>query len=219
MYTGRGDGGYTCLSDERNVIKDDQRIRCIGKIDQLTAQIGHCKVNDPSRSEFLDSLQRDLMDLMSDLSSLPNSDKHYLTKTFEDFEVIIDDLSKDLPPLKQFILPGYSQLETDYHICRVLTREAEREIVKLRGLCYEDSQKYFNIIICREKLGAMVPYLNRLSSLFFVLARCSIIQNGGVEKLRHDSSPIKNVDKNSIIILGMTIFYVVILFVLLDYSK
>ena len=72
-------------------------------------------------------------------------------------EKLIDKYSKESDPLKNFILPGGSTLASLFHICRAICRRAERKIVELSEM--------------EEINNNIIPYLNRLSDLFFILAR------------------------------------------------
>ena len=80
-------------------------------------------------------------------------------KDVERLENIIDSCSEELEPLENFILPGGSSVAAIFHICRTICRRAERNIVDLSE---ED-----------EVNEEIITYLNRLSDLFFILARLS----------------------------------------------
>jgi cob(I)alamin adenosyltransferase len=160
-YSGTGDKGETSLYGGTRVEKADPRVEAYGAIDELNSQIGvaraHIKVK--KLDQILKSIQRDLWILGGDLASeivtanvprIGNADLQRL-------ESVTDDLDSGLPRLTRFILPGGSVSGAELHVARAVCRRAERRIVALSKI---------------ESINPeILPYVNRLSSLLFVLAR------------------------------------------------
>lgn len=175
IYTKTGDGGETSLFGGERVSKNSNRIVAYGTVDELNSFIGLAiiEVCDSSVKDLLFKIQNQLFILGSDLAT-PKSDKtsklkiqRVTPKFYKDIEKAIDHYDDKLETLKNFILPGGSKSAALLHICRTIARRAERKVVALNSTVKVGS----NIII----------FLNRLSDLFFVLARfenkCSKIQD------------------------------------------
>ncbi len=157
IYTRTGDKGTTGLGDGSRVKKSSLRIRCIGALDELNASVGilvsHC--TNPSVNELLTLIQHHIFDLGGDLC-LPGQCRipaEYTSK----IEAELDNYNTELSPLKEFILPGGSIASSFCHQSRTVCRRAECEMSALAE--YEDVNPH------------ALTYINRLSDLFFVLAR------------------------------------------------
>lgn len=157
VYTKTGDKGETSLFGGKRVLKSDLQIEAFGEIDELTSFIGLVVSKTKSKKEkiFLINIQKDLYQIMAYLSEAKiNLD--FLTKKIFDFEKKIDEIEKKLPKLNNFIIPGGNELSAWFHVLRTICRRVERSIVKL-------NQKKTNL--------NLIQYFNRLSDLFFMLAR------------------------------------------------
>ena len=169
IYTRTGDDGTTGLGNGDRVAKDSLRIEAIGAVDELNCAIGRVLVHDlrdPAR-DGLQSIQHKLFDLGGELS-IPG----YRAIEEEDvarLEGHLNDFNAQLPPLKEFILPGGGRAAADCHMARAICRRAERRLV---SLARED-----------EISDHARMYLNRLSDLLFVLCRILARDEGGVEVL------------------------------------
>jgi len=157
IYTRTGDAGTTGLADGSRVKKDAARIEAIGAVDELNSAIGLLLAEplpDEARACLTDA-QHDLFDLGGELSKPGHAiiaDAHVAR-----LETLLDRFNADLPPLKDFILPGGSRAAGLAHAARTVCRRAERRLVTLSR---------------KEKTAPVtVAYLNRLSDLLFVLAR------------------------------------------------
>lgn len=165
IYTKTGDKGETGLLGGERVSKTSPRIEAYGTIDELNSFIGLAiaEVKDEKVKKVLKKIQNELFDVGADLAA-PVTDKSDKLKVkripeqfFLDAENAIDEFEKGLEELKHFILPGGSKGASLLHICRTISRRAERRIIALN---YE------------VRIGEnIIIYLNRLSDLFFVLAR------------------------------------------------
>lgn len=157
IYTRTGDEGTTGLADGSRVPKDDPRVEAMGAIDELNSHIGVILVNDLSAEvrKCLIDIQHDLFDIGGELaipgrSTVTSDDVSRLEKT-------LDGFNEDLPPLKEFILPGGGLASVATHVARTVCRRAERRLLTLsrETAVNEESRRY----------------INRLSDLLFVLAR------------------------------------------------
>lgn len=157
IYTRTGDGGTTGLADGSRVAKDSPLIEAIGAVDELNSVIGLLLSEEPPEEvrACLTDVQHDLFDLGGELSKPGHT---ILTEAqVTRLERTLDRFNKELPPLKDFILPGGSRAAALAHVARAVCRRAERRLAALS----------------REEKPApvMLAYLNRLSDLLFVLAR------------------------------------------------
>ena len=165
IYTKTGDLGETGLFGGERVSKSSLRIEAYGTVDELNAYIGVAitGVAESSVKSLLEKIQNQLFTIGADLAT-PNNKKNEklkIKRTPQDFysaiEKEIDKYEEKLEPLKSFILPGGSAGAAQLHVCRTITRRAERKVVALNN---------------KEKIGEnIIIFLNRLSDLFFVLAR------------------------------------------------
>ncbi|MHA2100415.1 MAG: cob(I)yrinic acid a,c-diamide adenosyltransferase [Candidatus Kariarchaeaceae archaeon] len=173
IYTGKGDEGKTSILGPERLYKDDIRIDAYGTIDELNSILGILitKVEDIIQPHLI-KIQNNLFDIGSDLAS--EDPRNSITaKDVSDLEKLIDNFQKDLPELKSFILPGGSTGSSWLHLARTVTRRSERKIVSL------SNKANINKII--------IPWINRLSDLFFVLARYNNHQNG-MEDIKWESN-------------------------------
>ncbi len=169
IYTRTGDSGMTGLSDGQRVNKDSLRIEAIGTVDELNSHIGATLAHGMPNAtrECLTKIQHDLFDLGGELS-IP--DQTLIKPDYIDqLECWLDDFNSELPPLKEFILPGGNAAAASCHIARAVCRRAERRVATLQR--EESINKH------------ILSYLNRLSDLLFVIARLLARQNGGQEIL------------------------------------
>lgn len=169
IYTRTGDKGVTGLGDGSRTDKDSPRVEAFGTVDELNSAIGlvlAAPLPDPVR-QCLTRVQHELFDLGGELC-MPGSVLIPATYTAE-LEENLDALNADLPPLKDFILPGGSEAAARCHLARTIARRAERRVLHLAR---EESVN-----------AASIRYLNRLSDLLFVAARVLARAGGGSEVL------------------------------------
>ena len=171
VYTRTGDNGETALVGGKRLPKDSPRIEAYGTIDELNSIVGLARVFNEERlrkgkaHRFLDGILRkiqdELFDLGSELATPPDFSYEGRYRVGEGevkrLEGIIDECQKELGPLHSFVLPGGGKVGGYLHQCRTVCRRAEREILRLSRV---------------EEIGEWpLKYVNRLSDLFFVLAR------------------------------------------------
>ncbi len=162
IYTKTGDKGTTSLFGGRRVPKNDPRVISYGTVDELTSFIGVAlaKTKRKQTKELLTTIQTDLYEIMAYLANAPMKLESLQSHTVM-FEATIDDITKKLPELRSFILPQGGELAALLHVCRALARRCERNLVAFKRTTKSARQHEKNI----------VQYLNRLSDLFFTLAR------------------------------------------------
>jgi cob(I)alamin adenosyltransferase len=159
VYTKSGDKGKTSLGTGQRLLKCHPRIQAIGDVDEVNSFLGlalHFST-DVVMKDLLQKIQNDLFDVGADLC-VPDTKKIEITADYVTrLERAIDEYNQHLKPLTSFVLPGGSSLSTYLHLVRTVCRRAERSIT---ALAVEDIVNPH--LLC---------YINRLSDLFFVLAR------------------------------------------------
>ena len=182
VYTRTGDGGTTALVGGARVAKDARRVECYGALDELNAVIGLARslnADAPAGAArdrlegILQRLQNELFDLGSELATPPESEYQGMFKVsaaeVQALERFMDECQEDLEPLKSFVLPGGGAVSAVLHQARTVCRRAEREIIRLSR---------------EEEIGdQVIPYVNRLSDLLFILSRWIAKQRGEREFL------------------------------------
>jgi cob(I)alamin adenosyltransferase len=169
IYTRTGDDGSTGLGDGARVSKDSARVCAYGTVDETNSAIGvvlACELPEDVRAVLV-GVQHQLFDLGGELC-IPGH-KAIFDADIDRLEQQLDRFNADLPPLKDFILPGGGQAAAQAHLARTICRRAEREVVTLSR---HDSVR-----------PEAVRYLNRLSDLLFVLARVLARASGHGEVL------------------------------------
>ena len=158
IYTRTGDDGTTGLGDGSRVAKDSTRVEAYGTVDEANSAIGVVLAVAAVPQEVRDCLvevQHDLFELGGELCIPGHSAVR--TEYVDRLETDLDGFNEDLPPLKDFILPGGGEAAAACHLARTIVRRAERRVNTLAGI--EDVRP------------EVVQYLNRLSDLLFVIAR------------------------------------------------
>jgi cob(I)alamin adenosyltransferase len=169
IYTRTGDDGSTGLGDGTRVSKDSARVAAYGTVDEANSTIGlllACAMPQEVR-DLLVSIQHQMFDLGGELcipghAAIQDAD-------IDRLERHLDHFNADLPPLKDFILPGGGEAAARCHLARTIVRRAERETVTLAR---QDAVR-----------PQAIRYLNRLSDLLFVLARVLARADGQGEVL------------------------------------
>ena len=157
IFTRGGDKGSTGLGDGSRTNKFSDRIVALGAIDELNSMIGLMLTESlpPTINKMLTVTQHHLFNLGGEIS-MPGY-KIIKKKDVLELEEIITSYNKDLPPLKEFILPGGSRAAAFCHMARTICRRSEQAIFKLNA---------------KDPINAYsLQFINRLSDLLFVLAR------------------------------------------------
>ncbi|NNF70786.1 MAG: cob(I)yrinic acid a,c-diamide adenosyltransferase [Rhodobacteraceae bacterium] len=177
IYTKTGDAGETALGNGARVAKHSMRVTAYGTVDEANATLGLARLHATGDLDAkLAMIQNDLFDLGADLCT-PDMEKdaeaEYPPLRMTEAQVTrlekeIDAMNAHLEPLRSFILPGGSALAAHLHLCRTVSRRAERLTVELATM---------------ESVNpAAVKYLNRLSDWFFVAGRIAN-ENGTADVL------------------------------------
>jgi len=159
IYTKTGDDGTTSLFGGKRLLKSDLRVETYGTVDELTSFIGLVAGKNKKEKKVLTGIQEDLYQIMGYLSGNQIS-LDFIEAKILFFEKRIDVLSKKLPPIKNFIFPQGTEISSWFHILRTICRRAERSVVRY---CKKNKAESSELKIIR--------YFNRLSDLFFILAR------------------------------------------------
>ena len=159
VITRTGDKGDTGLADGSRVSKNHPRIVALGELDELNGTLGVLRTHglDEDMDALLAALQQRLFDIGGELA-IPGRvviDDHDLVEV----ESQADTLNAELPPLKEFVLPGGHPAAAWCHHCRTVARRVERQLVALRN----DDVDAINPV--------SLALINRLSDLLFVMAR------------------------------------------------
>lgn len=166
IYTRTGDKGDTGLIDGSRISKSDLRIIAYGEVDEANSSIGLLISNIQMNSIFDDirimllNIQQNLFVLGAELANPKSLKDHKMLvkrEMISTMEMYIDNFESELEPISYFILPGGTMESSLLHVCRTVIRRAERSTVALAK---------------EQKINQeIITYLNRLSDLFFVLAR------------------------------------------------
>lgn len=175
LYTRKGDNGTTKTFDSKSgerVSKSSCRTESLGALDEFNSFLGLVKV----KSELVDwrvggkSLQNIVFWVQNNLfivqAEVAGSPKKIAKEKIIEMEDWIDSIERELPPIKTFFISGGTELAALLDVARTLARKAERRVV---AALREDS-----ISVGEETLA----FLNRLSSLFYALARLSNHKSG-----------------------------------------
>ena len=176
IYTKKGDTGTTGLFGGSRVPKDDVRVECVGTFDEVNSTLGLLRVklgNDHAWQPKLHKIQKDLMDMMSHLAR-PSDAKKLNTNPMptdgaQFCEEWIDELEGQMTTASDyFLLPGGNEVSALCHVVRTQMRRGERRLVSLMAV---------------DTVDPTIPaYINRLSDLFFTLARTEMDQAGVAEE-------------------------------------
>ncbi len=168
IYTRTGDGGDTALGNGERIAKHALRVSAYGTSDELNSFVGVARLHAEGELDTaLSRIQNDLFDLGADLCR-PDIDKdaeaeypplRMIDAQVSRLESEIDAMNAGLSPLRSFVLPGGTALAAQLHVCRTVSRRAERLAVELSS--------------AEEVNPAAVRYLNRLSDWFFVASRAA----------------------------------------------
>lgn len=181
IYTKTGDKGTTALFGGKRLSKAALRIEAYGTVDELNAHMGLLRdVTDAgTRKDLLVAIQNSLFVLGSMLAKEPGNDKVKVPEIQSEdvslLEAAIDEMDAELPPMKNFILPGGHVHVSYCHIARTVCRRSERLVVALFD--------------AEPGNPDILHYLNRLSDFLFVLSRKMAVE------LNADEIPWISTDK------------------------
>ena len=169
LYTRTGDDGTTGLFSGARVSKDHPRIEAYGTVDELNAVLGlvlaacdRTHAFEQRVHEVVSVLQSRLFDIGADLATPEGAKQQARIHRIDDEDVAeaegwIDEMEAANPPLRSFVMPAGTELAARLHLARTVCRRAERTIISLGSI---------------EPVGEpLLRYMNRLSDLFFAMAR------------------------------------------------
>jgi len=164
IYTRTGDDGTTGLVGGTRVKKYNIRLESYGTIDELNSYVGYIRSlqTDAPVDKVLETIQNKLFVIGANLATEESIDliKKQLPCKKADIELLeheMDRMNERLPELRNFILPGGSQVSCVCHVARTVCRRAERSIVELAENHVVDAN--------------LIKFINRLSDYLFVLSR------------------------------------------------
>jgi cob(I)alamin adenosyltransferase len=170
IYTRTGDDGTTGLANGERVDKADVRVGAFGDVDETNSAIGLLLAEaglSPAIGSSLTRIQHELFEIGAELS-LPGY-RQITAEHVARLERDLDTLNDELPPLKEFVLPGGTHAAAVCHLARTICRRAERSAWAASKLVPLNPE--------------LMRYLNRLSDLLFVMARALARKDGGREVL------------------------------------
>ncbi len=162
FYTGRGDGGVSHVG-RKKIKKTCLEIVAVGDLDELNCLIGLAKhhLGDKKMKTLFESIQQDLFIISAHVAACMFEKGYkppaFLGEKVVRLEEVINMLEKKIPPLTKFVIPGSTEESAWCDCARTLTRRAERSI-----LHHNDEHQLDNEVL---------RYMNRLSTLFFVVGR------------------------------------------------
>lgn len=179
LYTRKGDKGDTSFFGcNQRFLKNSALVEALGSIDEINSLLGICKVKSGKikikisgknifLTEIIEQIQQDLFIIQANLAG---ADKKITAEKVKYLENIIDEIEKQLPPIKSFFISGGSELSAFFDYARAVSRRAERGVINLN-----ESKK--------NKITAEVlAFLNRLSSVLYAIARILNFKAGKKEK-------------------------------------
>lgn len=178
IYTRKGDTGKTGVFGGKREYKDSARIECNGVLDEANSTIGLLRSklgNEHAWQPNLHRIQKDMMNMMSHLARPSDSNKTNTNPEPTDgatfCENWIDELESAISsPSDYFLLPGGNEVSALCHVARTQVRRGERRLVTLLHKDPESVPEY------------IMAYINRLSDLFFILARAEMDKHGVAEE-------------------------------------
>lgn len=160
IYTKTGDSGYTQYLDDR-VKKCCLGIKCLGAVDELMSVLGVIRATTKNSIIYghLKWVQVRLFALNSMLATTKELNNPITKDDTDVLEKLIDGYEKNLPPLKNFILPGGSPTGSQLHHARSICRHVETLLIE------ESANRFF------KDMKPLLSFINRLSDYLFVAAR------------------------------------------------
>ena len=171
IATKTGDEGETSLMYGRRVPKTDARVGAYGSVDELNSAFGlaRAEASDPFLIEQILAIQKELVVVMGELATAEEDLDRYTKQGFQltssamvdRLTALVDDIEQNkLPKPKGWSIPGETVSAATLDIARTSCRRAEREVA---GLAVRNRE--------------ILRYLNRLSDVCWLLARCAETAN------------------------------------------
>lgn len=161
LYTGKGDGGTTKVfgCDQARISKSSELPEALGCLDELNAYLGLVKVRSVDTPRIASAIRDAQETLFIIQAETAGADKKVGKGAVEHIEKLVNDIEKEIPPIKGFSIAGGTELSALLDVARTMARRAERRVIAVKEM---------NL---RELSPETLAYMNRLSSLLFALAR------------------------------------------------
>lgn len=175
LYTGKGDSGTTTAfgCNQQRISKSSELPEALGSLDELNAFLGFVKMR-AAGSERIGGMVREIQEnLFIIQAQVGGADKKLKERSVEEVGKVVNDIEKEIPPIKGFSIAGGTELSTLLDVARTLARRAERRIIAVKELNLQDVPP------------DTMAYLNRLSSILFALARLANHLAGVAEENPH----------------------------------
>ncbi len=172
LYTGKGDGGTTTAfgCNQQRISKSSELPEALGALDELNAFIGFVKMRSAGEPRIANALRDAQETLFIIQAEVAGADKKVEEVSVKNIEKLVNDIEKEIPPLRGFSIAGGTELSALLDVARTLARRAERRAIAAKEMRL------------RELPPATMAYINRLSSLLFALARLANHQAGVAEE-------------------------------------
>ena len=174
FYTGKGDKGSSVVG-KKKIKKTNPFVEALGELDELNSMTGILKADNirPELRKVLHQIQENLFIIQANLAYAMLREKRrpptFSAHKTSEAEKIIDAIEKKLRPAKGFVISGSTRVSAWLDMLRARSRRVERSVLKINN--------------SKLKIqGSILPYLNRLSSLFFALARDEAFRAGKKEQ-------------------------------------
>ncbi len=188
LYTRKGDNGTTkTFGCDQRISKSSSIAEALGSLDEINSLLGLCKVKSEENgftvpdgrvfAEVMGEVQHNLFIIQAELAG---ADKHLSEAKVKGIEAVIDATEHELPPITSFFVSGGTELAATFDYARTVARRAERRVVQVvkEATSLEDGSPERSLVLGEFTL----PYLNRLSSLLYALARLSNHKSGKLEE-------------------------------------
>ncbi|MEI7810451.1 MAG: cob(I)yrinic acid a,c-diamide adenosyltransferase [bacterium] len=174
LYTRKGDDGKTkTFGCDQRISKSSAIAEALGTLDETNSFLGLCKVKADKEkltipdgslvSDVVHNVQKNLFIVQAEVAG---SKMSITEDKIKEIEKIIDDIEKELPPIKSFFISGGTKLAALFDFSRTISRRAERRVVEVSEERMVEVGEFTK------------AYLNRLSSLLYALARLSNHKSG-----------------------------------------
>lgn len=161
LYIGKGDKGTTTAfgCDQQRISKSSELPEALGALDELNAFLGFVKMRAAANPRIAGAIRGVQETLFIIQAEIAGADKKVGEGTVKEVEKLVNDIEKEIPPIKGFSIAGGTELSALLDVARTLARRAERRVIVVKEMKL------------RELAPETLAYLNRLSSLLFALAR------------------------------------------------
>ena len=172
LFTGKWDGGTTTAfgCNQQRISKSSELPEALGSLDELNAYLGFVKMRAADSSRIADTLRGVQETLFIIQAQVAGADKLVSAEAMKKVEQMVNDIEKEIPPVKGFSIAGGTELSALLDVARTLARRAERRVIAVKEMQLR--------VLAPETMA----YLNRLSSLLFALARLANHQAGVAEE-------------------------------------